>query len=460
MNERQIFHINKRSFLTIILILGVLMLCSIGLILIIPQGIIQEGVYIPLDQPIVIWKLIASPFMVLISEGNITVIMISLFILILAGAFNIMDKTGGIESILQYFIRRFAKKKMLLMHLIVLLFMSFGAFFGVFEEAVTLLPMVILLALSLGWDTFTGVGMCLLAAGFGFSSAITNPFSVGLGSLAMGLSIMEGIGLRIATFIIMYIVLCLFLRLHIRKIEKDPTRSPTYEIDLEKRENLSLDVQTNPRTFRIYSVFFIVLLVIIVVTSLIPSIQMYSIPLIALAFLVGGFVCGIMINHSFSQTCHIFFKGLKAMAPAIVLILMASSIRYILEEGVVLGTIIHEMSTFLGELTPFQAVLSIYFMILFIQFFIGSASAKIPLIIPIIAELSTQVGITKNIALLAFVFGDGFTDLIYPTNPVLLIGIGLAGIGYGQWVKKTWLLQLLVFIITCIILYIAFVTHY
>ncbi|MDD4212483.1 MAG: Na+/H+ antiporter NhaC family protein [Bacilli bacterium] len=460
MNHREIFHINKRSFLTITLVLGILMVLSMILIFIVPQGVIEEGAYIPVHQPVSIFKLIASPILVLFSEGNLTIIMISVFILILAGSFNIIDKTGGIESILQYFIRRFEKKKMLLMHLVVLLFMSFGAFFGVFEEAVTLLPMIVLLSLSLGWDTFTGTGMCLLAAGFGFSSAITNPFSVGLGSQAMGLSIVEGIGLRIITFIIMYGILCLFLRNHIRKIEKDPTRSPTYAIDCEKRKNLTFSSESNPRTFRIYAIFFIILFLIIILSSVIPLIQGYSIPFIALAFLVGGLCCGSLINHSFKETLLIFFKGLKSMAPAIILILMASSIRYILEEGLIIGTIIHVTSGFLTTMTPFSSIIFIYLLILFIQFFIGSASAKIPLLIPILSQLAIEIGITKNIALLAFIFGDGFTDLIYPTNPVLLIGIGLAGIGYGTWFKKTWFLQLVVFVVTCLILLVAFLTHY
>src|SRR5690606_39057518 len=135
----------------------------------------------------------------------------------------------------------YQNKKYKLMYIVVLFFMLFGSLFGIFEEAITLLPIIIILSLSLGWDTFTGLGMCLMAAGFGFSTALTNPFSVGLASEAMGITVVDGIIYRLIIFIIMYFVLCTFLRLHIKKIEKNPESSPTYKSDQEKIKTLNLD---------------------------------------------------------------------------------------------------------------------------------------------------------------------------------------------------------------------------
>lgn len=338
--------------------------------------------------------------------------------------------------------------------------MSLGAFFGIFEEAVTLMPMVILLSLSLGWDTFTGVAMSLIAVGFGFSSAVTNPFTIGLGSAAMGISLLEGIFFRLAIFICLYIVLCVYLRFHIRSIEKDPTKSPTYEIDIEKKKNLQIKLSDNPKTLKVYTIFFVILLAVMFVSSSFKSIQAYSIPILALTFLIGSFVCAKILNYSTKQAMKTFWDGMKSMFPAIILILLASSIKFILDEGLVMDTIINGLSSMFSASSRFSAVLFIYLLILVVQFFIGSASAKIPLIIPIISKLASQVGITKNIALLAFIFGDGFTDLIYPTNPVLLIALGLAGISYTKWFKKTWILQLFLLALTCLILYIAYKTGY
>ncbi len=460
MNERQIFQINKRSFLTIVIILLFLIVLALILALTLQKGIYVNDIYTEVNTNVSLWRLVLSPILVLTSSAAPIIIVISVFILILGGSFNLMDKTGGIEAILNYFIHRFATKKMLLMHLIVLLFMSLGAFFGIFEEAVTLMPMVILLALSLGWDTFTGVGMSLIAVGFGFSSAITNPFTIGLGSAEMGLLVIEGIIYRIFVFIILYIILCLYLRIHIRKIEKNPQSSLTYEDDVKKRLNLQLDITIKPLTLKVYTFFFIFILLVMFGATSLPALQKYTIPLIALGFLIGSFVCARILHYRFKGTLKVFFDGLKTMLPAILLILLAASIKFILEEGLVLDTIVNELSLLFTSSSKFKAILFIYLLILVVQFFIGSASAKIPLIIPIISKLALQVGITKNIALLAFIFGDGFTDLIYPTNPVLLIALGLAGISYPKWFKKTWFLQLALLIITCIILYIAFIIGY
>ena len=114
--------------------------------------------------------------------------------------------------------------------------------------------------------------------------------------------------------------------------------------------------------------------------------------------------------------------------------------------------IIHVLSTALSGGSPILGILFVYFITLVIQFFIGSASAKIILIIPIISAIASNVGITQNIALLSFIFGDGFTDLIYITNPILLISLGVAGFSYGKWLKKTWLLQVIVLVITTLLL--------
>jgi uncharacterized ion transporter superfamily protein YfcC len=107
-----------------------------------------------------------------------------------------------------------------------------------------------------------------------------------------------------------------------------------------------------------------------------------------------------------------------------------------------------------------MAILFIYFIILIIQFFIGSASAKVILLIPILAIMADKLGISRNIALLAFIFGDGYTDLIYPTNPVLLISLGMVSFSYIKWIKKTFLLQIIVLVLTILLLLLGYIINY
>ena len=470
MNQDKILKINKRSFITVCGILFFFMLISFIMTYIIGHGdfITENGnsIYVPVDgKGIPFWKFILSPFLVIGSDSGITIIVISLFILILGGAFNVIDKTGGINAIISYLISKFKNKKYLLIYIVTLFFMLFGSLFGIFEESVTLLPIIIILALGMGWDTFTGIAMCLMAAGFGFSSAITNPFSVGLASREMEISILDGVWYRIIIFILMYCLLCFFITLHVKKIEKDPTSSPSYESDEEKRKHLNFDdtfTLKDSKVLRVYTIFFLAVLGIIVISSALPIVQELgiSIPIIAITFLIGIIITCLILSYSLKETFKMFFSGLLGIAPAVIMIMLAGSIKYILDEGHIMATIINGLINLLKGNSPIIGILFIYLVILVIQFFIGSASAKVILIIPIITIIADELGISRNIALLAFIFGDGFTDLLYPTNPVLLISLGISSFSYTKWIKKTFLLQLIILVITSILLILGYYIGY
>lgn len=475
MNQDKILKINKRSFITVCIILLSFMIISYILTFIIPHGYypsqeeINNGsdiIYTAIDgKGFSFWKFILSPILVLGSDSGITIIVVSLFLLILGGAFNVIDKTGGINAIISYLIEKFKNKKYILIYIISLFFMLFGSLFGIFEESVTLLPIIIILSLGMGWDTFTGICMCLMAAGFGFSTAITNPFSVGLASKVMGLNILDGIWFRIIIFILMYIILCTFITIHVKRIEKNPSSSPSYEADEEKRKHLDFEnsfKENDPKVLKVYSIFFISILVIIIVSSVLPIVQKLgiSIPIIALTFLIGIFIACKFLNYKFKDVSKMFLSGVSGIATAIIMILLAGSIKYILDEGYIMATLIDRLTNMLKGTSPIVGILFIYLAILVIQFFIGSASAKVILIIPIITIIADQLGISRNIALLAFIFGDGFTDLIYPTNPVLLISLGISSFSYTKWVKKTILLQIFILIFTSLLLILGYYIGY
>lgn len=468
MGKEQILKINKRSFITVCIILITFMVLAYLLTFILPKhDIVQVGdeyLYPAInDFNYSFFRFISSPIRVLGTKDGINLIVISLFILILGGAFNIMNQTDGINSIISYLISKFKNRRYRLLYTVIFCFMLFGAIFGIFEESVTLLPIIVMLALSLGWDTFTGLGMCLMAAGFGFSTAITNPFSVGLGATKMEISPTENIWYRILIFIIMYFILCLFMKNHVRKIEKNPESSPTYESDKLKKEQQNFDInniQFDKKLVKGYSFFFLAILLAIVLASLIKPLQGLSIPIIAIIALISIFVCGLYIKVKFKELLKMFWQGVVAMSPAIIMLLLAGSIKFILDDSKIMGTVIIEILALLEGKSPIIGVLFIYLVVLVIQFFIGSASAKVALIVPIIAVLAVDLGISKNLALLSFIFADGYTDLIYPTNPVLLISLGMASFSYLKWIKKTWLLQILILLITVGFLILGFYIGY
>lgn len=462
--------ISKKAFLNVIYILLFLILAAGIVSLIIPAGAFMRNddgtiisgsfIYVP-NYTYPIWRIITAPFEVLVGPDAVSVIMIGLFLIILGGTFAVMDKTGGIKVIIQSLIVRFKNNKYLLLRLIILMFMLFGAFFGIFEESIALLPILILLSLSLGWDTLTGLGMCLLAAGFGFATAVTNPFSIGVASSLAGINILNGALYRILIFIIMYGVLQFFLVHHAKKVEENPTLSPTYDIDLNKSRQFDLSNQkfdNESLILKTYVWLFIILFIGIFLTSVLElafEISIPAIPVMALIFLVGGLVGGWLVTKDMKKTLKIYGQGMLGVAPAFILIMLAVSVKHIISEAQVMDTILYYLSNLLDGKSPMISILFIYMLVLLIQFFIGSASAKAFLIMPIILPLVALIGLSKEIAILAFIFGDGYTNVIFPTNGVLLIGLSIASVSYSKWFKFTYKLQIVTLVLTIIFLFIG-----
>ena len=454
-------NISLKSFITVVLVLVAILALSATLTYFIPQGTFtrnDEGViltdtYVQGDVAgIPLWRVVTAPGRVFASEDGLTIIMISLFLLIMSGIFNLLEKTDGIRIFISQIIRRLKGRTEPVIYSTVLIFMLFGSFFGMFEELVTLLPIMILFMLSLGLDTMLGLGTCLLAACFGFSAAITNPFSVGLASQYMGVSPSDGLWLRLFFFALIYGTLCLFLRRYKRKIEKDPTRSLSYEADQVKRASVSVeDRELNPqevRSFRIYGAFFAIQICVLLAVATIRSISGLAIPILAASFLIFGILAGLLVCKKASEVFSPFLQGASAMLPAVVMIALASSVKLVMVESGILDTVMHFALELLEGKSKFLVILLIYGLILFLQIFIGSASAKIVLVMPIVMPIATALGISPSLVILTYCMADGFSDAIIPTNPVLLIGLSMANVSYGKWVKWTWKLQLLVFLLT------------
>lgn len=463
-------NIGLRSFLTVVIILVSLLAISGILSYIIPQGeftLDEDGIIIVDSyvkgevRGIAVWRILTAPIRVFASEDALTIIMISVFLLVMSGVFNMLEKTNGTRVLIGRLMSKLADKGAPVVCICVLIFMLFGSFFGMFEELVTLLPLIILFMLSMGMDTMTGLGACLLAACFGFSAAITNPFSVGLASQVAGVGIQSGMWLRIVFFAVIYFTLCCFLMLHLKRIEKDPKASLSYEIDIIKKEKSdffcgSLEkTPKNDKIFKVFAVFFSAQAVILILIASIRAISGLAIPILAASFLIGGIICGLLICKKKSEPFIYIAKGAVSMLPAVVMIAIASSIKLVMTESGIIGTIMHYVISMLDGKGKFVTILLVYLLILILQVFIGSSSAKIMLVMPIVVPICASIGVSPAMVILAYCMADGFTDVILPTNPVLLVGLSMANVPYSKWFKWTWKLQTLVLFITVLILLFA-----
>ena len=466
--EKAFASINANSFLMVVILLSVILAISGALSYFIPQGaferdaggVIIDGTYAKGEvDGIAIWRILTAPVRVFVSSDAVTIIFISVFLLIMSGVFNLLDKTDGIRVFIGKTVQRCSKKRNLVVCIALLIFMAFGSFFGMFEELVTLLPLIIVLVLSLGYDTLTGLGVCMLSACFGFSAAITNPFSVGIVCGIANTNVMDGAWLRIVFFALVFTSVCAFLFLHVKKITANPTKSLTYEIDRKKLDSLDLSFisegQEDKKLFNTFAIFFGVQLVVLVLIASIRAISGLAIPILAASFLIGGIVSGLVVCEKKVDTFKHLGKGAVAMLPAVVMICLATSVKLIMQESGILHTVMHAVVSALEGKSEFFCIVLIYFLILFLQIFIGSSSAKIMLIMPIILPIAGALGLSTTIVILTYCMADGFTDVILPTNPVLLIGLSMANVSYGKWVKWTWKFQLLMFAGTILLLFFA-----
>ncbi len=398
-----------------------------------------------------VWRWVTAPVEVIWGDNWLMVLVISLFMIFLGGSFTVLEKGGVMQELLAGAVARFRENKYRLMAVIMFVMMFLASFVGVYEGLVPLIVIIVPLSLALGWDSLTGLGMSLLALSFGFAAAVTNPFTIAVAQDLSGLPLFSGAWFRILFFIVIYIMCYTFVSRYARKIEKDPTLSSVYEADSRIRGRFSAENVLGSRGERDplkmkaaiwFGSIMGIAIVFMILAGVVPAIPSdAAFPSVALLFLIGGIGAGRIVGYNWKELSRIFNTGALNMLPGIVLVLMAMSVPHIMTRGHVMDTILFYASEAIKGTDPYRAAFYIYLLTLALNFFITSASAKAFLVMPIIAPMADLVGVTRQTAVFAFDMGDGFSNMIFPTNALLLIGLSFTVVGYPSWIKWTWKMQ-------------------
>ena len=457
--------ISTKSFIAALAILLVLMCLTYALTFVIPGGeyqraedengatvIVADSFNSDVEGGLPFWKWLCSPVLALGAEGGGTIIAVIAFLLLVGGVFNALDKSGLMKYMLNKIVYRFGKLRYKLVAVVVLFFMAMGAFIGSFEECVPLVPIVVALAVALGFDELAGLGMSLLAIGCGFASGVCNPFTIGVAQELAGLPMFSGIWLRLVSFAFIYGLVVLFVLLRAKKVARPLDQ---LELNTEFAGNKKMD-----RALVSFVVVLGVGIAAVLSSVWISALQDYTMIIVALTFLLAGVSAVVLSGMKLIDLGKNFFYGLVSILPAVLMILMASSIKYTLTEAHVLDTLLYSAVEVAQTLPRPVMVLFIYLVVLAMNFFISSGSAKAFLLMPLVVPLAQITGISTQLSVLAFGFGDGFSNILYPTNPVLLISLGLAGISYVKWLKWTWKIQLAILALTSALLMFGYVVGY
>ena len=478
------------------------------------------------------WQVFAALFKGFERQSGIIV-----FILIVGGAFWIMNKSQAIDTGIMAFLgftqklerRKWIRKigvNNIVITMIMILFSLFGSVFGMSEETIAFTLIIIPLAISMGYDSIVGVCMVYVAAHIGFSGAMLNPFTIGIAQGIADIPLFSGIGYRLVCWVILTIIGIIFVLLYANKVKKNPKISIVYEDDEYWRNNSSLrgaelsdatrqstssetsgllrsSLPRNDGAWIVYG-FIVAILVFCAIrypmtamkignsTSTLPLLPIgaglfalvgffalrKSVPYFILTLLFGtvyylivgvlgygwyimeiatlflfmGVCSGFAIGKSASDIAKLFIEGMGDILSAAVVVGLAAGIVIVLQDGGVIDTILYGLSKSMSNLGVIASTEIMYGIQTLINIVIPSGSAKAAITMPIMAPFSDLIGISRQTTVMAFQFGDGFTNMITPTSGVLIATLGVARIPWEKWVRFIWKFILLLVVIGALLL--------
>ena len=452
--------ISKKSFISVVVVLLCMVIISGILTRVLPMGSydraiidgqvkVVSGSYKSYQgDRLPIYRWLTAPIEVLFSEDSLIIFVILGFLLVASGSISTLNHAGIIEDVIYKISIKYQYKPYILLSIISFFFMCLGSFIGIYEEIIPLIPLVIALITKLGFDKMTGLGVSLLACGLGFAAAISNPFTIGIAQQLAGLPIFSGALLRVVVFIITYIIFLIFVIRHAKRNKK-------------KVEAVYLNSHTSKNKGSKFFIAVMAVMVILLISSaFIPFVRNINLILVALLFLFAAFSGSVASGNTLKASFRYFYKGMLAILPGVILILLAVSVKHIIVTGHIMDTILYKGSSFIINSPPAIALVYVYLLVLVLNFFIGSGSAKAFIVIPIVVPLLDMMNISRQLGVLAFQFGDGFSNIIYPTNAVLLIVLALTNTKLSNWIKWVLPIQLILAAMSIIMLVIGLTINY
>lgn len=376
-----------------------------------------------------------------------TAVGIIAFILITGGSFGIILKTNAVEAGILNMIKKTKGSEILLIPLVFFLFSLGGAVFGMGEEAIPFAMILIPIVVGMGYDSITGIFMCYISTQIGFGTSWMNPFGVAIAQGVAGVPVLSGAMFRIFMWLFFTTFGMLYTMRYAKKIKANPELSISYETDKFFRDDFkSQEAQDIEFKFGHKLIFLIIFLGMSWIVWGVVF-HGYYLPEIAAQFTIMGIASGIvgvvfkLNNMTVNDIATSFRKGAEDLIGAALVVGMAKGIVLVLggidaNTPTVLNTILNSVAGVLGNLHASISAVAMYLFQSLFNFFVVSGSGQAALTMPIMAPLSDLVGVPRQVAVLAFQLGDGFTNMIVPTSGILMAILGIAKVDWGVWAKQ------------------------
>lgn len=380
------------------------------------------------QSPVGIFDLFMS-----ISKGIQQSSSIIAFLFIIGGAFGMMEETGAIRAGMGTLVRKMHGRELLLIPCCMLIFTLGAAFAANNEEFLAFLPLVLSICLAMGFDSLTALGIVFSSIAAGYGAGCTNAFTVGVAQGISGLPLFSGMELRLAVLVVLYLVNTTFMTIYALRIKKDPHRSAMYELDRlrPKPEDVSGNETLTGRHILVLLTF---LGTIIVLVYGVIQFGFYIDELAAL-FLIMGVAAGILGGLSPTRMANSFMKGCGNMLLPCIMVGMCKAITIILTDACIMDTIIHFLAGLLNSFPPFFTAFGMFVVQDLFNILVPSGSGQAAITMPIMAPLADLVGVSRQTAVLAFQFGDAFTNCITPASGMTVSCLAIAGVPLKKWWK-------------------------
>ena len=388
------------------------------------------------------WQVFSALFNGFVDKADIIV-----FILMVGGAFWILNNSHAIDIGVMAFLRSVQKlgryklvRKLgvenIIITLVMLMFSLFGAIFGMSEETIAFVVVFIPLAIQMGYDSIVGVCMCYVAAHVGFAGAMLNPFTIGIAQGIAGLPLFSGLEYRLFCWVVLTVIGIAFVLWYAHRIKAKPERSPVYKLDDYWRSRVESTGQSKLTTRHI----LILLVLLLTIVALVVGVLAWGwyIAEISALFLAMGIVAGILDRQSADSIAKLFLEGCKDILSAALVVGLASGIIFILRDGRVIDTLLYGLTRSLARTGEVTSLGVMYLFQTLLNLVMPSGSAKAALTMPIMTQFADLINVSRQTTVLAFQFGDGFTNMLTPTSGVLIGVLGMARIPYGTWLKWVW----------------------
>ena len=351
----------------------------------------------------------------------------------IGAAIRIMEETGMINAGMARLVSKLKGKELVAVALVTVITSIGGAVGVLANPAVALMPLGLLLSRSLGYDPAVGLGMIYLGSYAGFNVAWASPSTVGLAQSIAELPLFSGFWVRVLFHAVNVAVVIAFLFRYCKMIRKDPTKSLTYGSAGEKpSEEATLTLEEFTWRHKVCTVILLVGFGTIIYGSMNWK---WSISQFSVAFLIMGVLIGMIGGLGVNGTSKAFVKGCTQMVFAGFIIGMARAISVVMSDGRIIDTVVYYMSLPIAATGPVVGANLMYLLNVVVNFIIPSGSGQAVTVMPIMVPLADITGITRQVAVQAFQFGDGFCNCIAPTAGTLMASLGIAGISFEKYAK-------------------------